>query len=343
MSYPQEVLVEVSEANTSVPSSENSVYLPARNIPVPASLSPQAQAIVAMSFGSSPYPPLDDIDAWRMRAAESDAQIVQMIGDRASQVPAEVEEIDLDGVRVYVITPHDLPSDDRRAVLEIHGGAFVSGGGESCRIMGLHSFEMSGVRTWAVDYRMPPDYPYPAPLDDCVTAYRALLRDHRPDDIIVRGASAGGNLAAALILKSRDQGLPLPAAAVLMTPEVDLTESGDSFQTNLGLDNVLKESLMPANLLYAGKHDLTDPYLSPLFADFSKGFPPSVLTTGTRDLFLSNTVRLHRALRSAGVPADLHVVEGAGHAGFFLQAPEDEDLQVEIRKFIDAHWSQTIA
>ena len=321
-------------------SQENSVRLPARDIPVPASLSPEAQAIMAMAPpGNTPYPALNDIQGWRAMAAETDEQIVQMMSERASQVPADVEERELDGVRVYVITPHDLPGDDHRAVLEVHGGAFITGGGESCRLMGLHAVGLSRVRTWAVDYRMPPDHPYPAPLDDCVTAYRALLREHRPDEIIVRGGSAGGNLAAALILKARDEGLPLPAAAVLMTPEVDLTESGDSFQTNLGLDNVLTKSLMPANLLYAGEHDLTDPYLSPLFADFNKGFPPSMLTTGTRDLFLSNTVRLHRALRSAGVPADLYVVEGAGHAGFFLQAPEDEDLAQEIRKFIDAHWS----
>jgi monoterpene epsilon-lactone hydrolase len=320
------------------------VHLPARDIPIPASLSPQAQAILTMEpFGGSPYPPLDDPEAWRRRAAESDASIVQMMGDRASQVPANVEEVELDGVRVYVITPHDLPTDDRRAMLEIHGGGFITGGGESCRIMGLRAVGLSRVRTWAVDYRMPPDHPYPAPLDDCVTAYRTLLRDHRPDEIIVRGGSAGGNLAAALILRSRDEGLPLPAAVVLMPPEVDLTESGDSFHTNLGLDNVLTESLMPANLLYAGNHDLTDQYLSPLFADFSKGFSPTMLTTGTRDLFLSNTVRLHRTLRSAGVPADLHVVEGAGHAGFLSQAPEDAELDSEIRTFVDAHWPQSVA
>jgi epsilon-lactone hydrolase len=334
----------MSEATTSLTSQQSSVHLPARDIPVPGSVSPQAQAIMAMApFGSSPYPPLDDIEGWRTMAAERDALIVQMVGDRASQVKADVEETELDGVRVYVITPHDLPSDDHRAFLEVHGGGFITGGGESCRIMGLHAVGLSGVRTWAVDYRMPPDHPYPASLDDCVTVYRALLREHRPGEIIVRGGSAGGNLAAALILRSRDEGLPLPAAAVLMTPEVDLTESGDSFHTNLGLDNVLTESLMPANLLYAGGRDLTHPYLSPLFADFSAGFPPSLLTTGTRDLFLSNTVRLHRALRSAGVSADLHVVEGAGHAGFFSQAPEDEELAAEIRTFIDAHWSQPVA
>ena len=160
-----------------------------------------------------------------------------------------------------------------------------------------------------------------------MAAYRALLSDRDAGEVIVGGGSAGGNLAAALLLRARDEGLPLPAAAVLLTPEADLTESGDSFQTNLGLDNVLTQSLMPANLLYANGHDLTDPYLSPLFGDFTKGFPPTFLSTGTRDLFLSNTVLLHRKLRSAGVPADLHVLEAAGHGGFLGTAPEDRELR----------------
>jgi acetyl esterase/lipase len=165
----------------------------------------------------------------------------------------------------------------------------------------------------------------------------ALLQKQPAQKIVVGGASAGGNLAPALILRARDEGYPLPAAAVLLTPEADLTESGDSFQTNLGIDNVLTESLMPANLLYAGGHDLHDPYISPLFGDFSKGFPPTLLASGTRDLFLSNTVRMHSALRAAAVPAELHVVEGAPHGGFGGSTPEDQALDREIRRFIHSH------
>jgi acetyl esterase/lipase len=119
---------------------------------------------------------------------------------------------------------------------------------------------------------------------------------------------------------------------------VDLTESGDSFHANLGLDSVLTSSLMETNLLYADGHDLADPYLSPLFGDFSKGFPPTFLQAGTRDLFLSNAVRMHRALRAAGVPAELHVFEGAPHGLFFGTAPEDEELDREARRFVDEHW-----
>jgi epsilon-lactone hydrolase len=138
--------------------------------------------------------------------------------------------------------------------------------------------------TWVPDYRMPPPDPYPAALDDCLTVYRHALTEHPPTKIIVSGVSAGGNLAAALVLRAKDEGLPMPAALVLLTPQLDLTESGDSFQTNHGID--ILTPLMPINRLYAHHHDLTHPYLSPLFGDMP-GFPPTFLQTGTRDLFLS--------------------------------------------------------
>ena len=168
--------------------------------------------------------------------------------------------------------------------------------------------------------------------------YEALLADHRPEELIVGGASAGGNLAAALLLRARDEGLPLPAGAVLMTPGTDLTASSDSLQTNLGLDPLITTSASPAFTLYAGGHDLTDPYLSPVYGDFTSGFPPTILTTGTRDMLLSDTVRLHRALRVAGIDADLHVTEAAGHGGFFGMAPEDHQLEDQIRRFVAACW-----
>lgn len=132
---------------------------------------------------------------------------------------------------------------------------------------------------------MPPDYPYPAALNDGVGAYRALLQDRAASEIVILGTSAGGNLAAATILRARAEGLPLPAGVVLLSPEVDLTETGDSFQVNLGVDPILGR-VMPVNLLYARGRDLMDPYLSPLFGDFAQGFPPTLITSGTRDLFL---------------------------------------------------------
>jgi acetyl esterase/lipase len=182
---------------------------------------------------------------------------------------------------------------------------------------------------------MPPKHPYPTPLDDCVAAYRRLLEERSPQDIFVGGGSAGGNLAAALMVRAKDEGLALPAALLLVTPELDLTESGDSFCTLNGIDNVLKP-LMQTNLLYANGADLAHPYLSPLFGDVT-GFPPTYLQAGTRDLFLSNTVRMHRKLLAAGVEAELHVFEAMPHGGFGGTSPEDMDLMQSVLRFIEDH------
>ena len=133
----------------------------------------------------------------------------------------------------------------------------------------------------------------------------------------------------------------MPAAVVLMTPELDLTESGDTFETNQMIDVMLPRPLMNANLLYAAGHDLSHPHLSPLFGDFSEGFPPTLLQSGTRDLLLSNTVRMHRVLRRAGVPVELHIIEGMPHGGF-MGSPEDKELAEEIGRFVAEHWGNRV-
>jgi hypothetical protein len=164
--------------------------------------------------------------------------------------------------------------------------------------------------------------------------YRALLEVRDPADVVVGGASAGGNLAAAMLLRARDEGLPMPAALVLPTPMVDLTESGDTFHTLDGVHDLRGQ--LPVNLLYANGHDLTEPYLSPLFADLT-GFPPTFLSSGTRDLFLSNTVRMHRKLLAAGVETELHVFEAMPHGGFNGSTPEDAELDAAINTFLVKH------
>jgi epsilon-lactone hydrolase len=311
----------------------------ARNVPVPSSISAEARAILAMPRAAPvDFPGPDDLPGWRQLIAARDEEMVSLLAGMVDEDAAEVERTPVGAGAVYKIVPAGCGPDSPNAYLEIHGGALIMGGGECCRITGTLSAVRLGVVTWAVDYRMPPDHPYPAPLDDCLAAYGELVRQYGPSHVVVGGTSAGGNLAAATVLRARDEGLPLPAAVVLLTPEVDLTESGDSFTTNIGLDNLLTQRQMPANLLYAGGHDLTLPYVSPLFGDFTKGFPPTFLRTGTRDLFLSNTVRIHRALRNAGVQAELHVQEAGGHAGFFGLAPEDTEIEDELRRFLDAHW-----
>ena len=311
----------------------------ARFIPVPTSVSEQAQRFLGIDMfaGAGRLVPQDSA-GWRALIKETDELLVAVIGGQVEQFRSSVESRSVGGVQVFVVTPEgvDESGDTQPIYLDIHGGSLLMGGGKACEVMARRMAAQTQMQTWSVDYRMPPDHPYPAAIDDVLAVYRGLLDVRAPERIVVGGGSAGGNLAAALMLRARDEGLPLPVALILLTPEVDLTESGDSFQTNLGIDNVLTESLADSIALYAGDHDLRHPYLSPLFGDLTAPFPPTFLQAGTRDLFLSNTVRMHRKLREGGVDAQLHVFEAMPHGGFF-GAPEDDELTDEIRRFLATH------
>jgi acetyl esterase/lipase len=281
------------------------------------------------------YPALTDQEGWRRLIAARDAASAEMSAPFAARLKADVVGRQMAGVDVYVATPRTerLIAADH-VVFDIHGGALVFGGGEANVRFSTAAIALrTGRIAYGVDYRVPPDHPYPAALDDCMAAYRAVLQEAVEKKVVVSGTSAGGNLAAALLLRARDEGLPMPAGALLLTPELDLTESGDSFDTLMGLDVVLTARLMEVNRLYAGVADLAHPYLSPLFGDVT-GFPPTLLQAGTRDLFLSNAVRMHRKLRSAGVRAELHVWEGMPHAGFGGLTPEDREVSAELQAFI---------
>ena len=314
----------------------DAVELAARRVPYPAALSEAAKAMLAMPRpAAGAYPALTDKDGWRRLIAARNAASEQLSAPYAARLKADVAARTLGGAPSYVATPQGerLLGEDH-VVFDIHGGALLFGGGEANVRFSTAAIALrTGRRGYGVDYRAPPDGPYPAALDDCVAAYRALLDEVPAERIVVSGTSAGGNLAAALLLRAKGEGLPMPAGALLLTPELDLTESGDTFDTLMGLDVVLTARLMEMNLLYAGGADLADPYLSPLFGDVS-GFPPTLLQAGTRDLFLSNAVRMHRKLRTAGIRAELHVWEGMPHAGFGGLTPEDREVSAELRAFI---------
>lgn len=324
---------------------DGAIHLEARTIPLPKTISPQAQAYMTMMAAPRPlpsYPSPEDKEAWRRHIAGQDEMFKQMMASRAQPVSGTTETISMDGVTVYRAMPENPDrAHEQRAYLDIHGGALVFGGGEICKLMAGATAQRFGIQLYAVDYRMPPDHPYPAAVDDCLSVYGSLLKKYAAKDIVIGGSSAGGNLAAATALRARDSGLPLPAGLVLITPMSDLTESGDTFETLRDLDVVLRRRLYECGEIYADGNDLKHAYLSPNFADFSKGFPRTLLQSGTRDLFLSNTVILHRALRRAGIEAELHVWEAMPHGGFGGMSPEDEDLTAEIRGFLAKCWNVT--
>jgi acetyl esterase/lipase len=314
------------------------VELGSRRIPPPAGISEAARAVLAMPrpVGGA-YPALDDADGWRRLIAARNKGSAEMSAPFAARLRADVTSRPMAGVPVYEARPQgERLLDDRHVVFDIHGGALLFGGGEANVRFSTAAIALrTGRIAYGLDYRVPPDHPYPAALDDCLAVYRALLGQHGAERLVVSGTSAGGNLAAALLLRARDEGLPMPAVALLLTPELDLTESGDSFNTLMGLDVVLQSRLTECNQLYAGKADLAQPYLSPLFGDVA-GFPPTLLQAGTRDIFLSNAVMMHRKLRRAGVRAELHVWEAMPHGGFGGLTPEDRELSAELQAFISS-------
>jgi epsilon-lactone hydrolase len=320
--------------------------VPGREIPVPKDVSPAAQALVAAPYRLPAWdanPP--DADAWRaLKHRLAEASLPGIARARAA-LGVTMEPTTIGGVPGFIFTPRAMPDAHRNQVIyNIHGGGYVYGPGESGTLEAVLMSGIGGYKVIAVDYRMPPDAPYPAAMDDAMAGYRAVLANTDPTHVAVVGTSTGGGMTLALMLRAKSEGVPLPAAIAPGTPWSDLTETGDSYKTNEWLDNVLVSYsgyLSHAAALYANGHDLHDPQLSPIYGDFH-GLPPAVLTTGTRDLFLSNTVRTHRKLREAGVDAELQVFEGYSHAQYLfdVDAPETKEMFGEVAAFLDKHLSR---
>lgn len=302
----------------------------------PSTISPAARAFLdrgVQSVVADRYPAPDDVAGWEAYVATSNDYLHALNAAAPVGAGIAVRTEVLGGVTTYVGGPD---SDDvaRGVVLFLHGGGLVLGGGRVLEPVTAIEIVRARRRIVSVDYRMPPRHPFPAALDDCIAAYRALTAQVAPSQIVVCGRSAGGNLAVAMVQHLLANGGPVPAGLVLLTPEVDLTESGDSFQVLRDVDVVIPRGLPDFNRLYAGDRDLADPAVSPLFGGFA-GFPATMIQSGTRDIFLSNAVRLHRALRRECVAADLHVWEAMPHGSFGGFTPEDDEVFVEYRAFLD--------
>ncbi|MEO6718592.1 MAG: alpha/beta hydrolase fold domain-containing protein [Novosphingobium sp.] len=325
------------------PMSEGGILVPEHFVPTPKTISPQAQAFLAHT-PSVAVPELpksrEDNEGWARFREASEQGILAITGIYADQYPAKVVTHELSASTLYEVEPENLaPENEHRAIIYIHGGGWVTGGGQAAILSGMQMAALSRTRVFSVDYRLVPEVAFPKPVEDSFEAYQFVLKRHAANAIGVFGASAGANLAPAMVLSARDQGTPLPAAVALHSCPSEVTLSGDSLHTNFMVDIVLKRltpGALELGLYYANGHDPRDPILSPLYADFSRGFPPTILTSGTRDLLLSPTVLMHRALLRAGITAELHVWEAMTHAPFF-NAPEEDQLYNEHVRFMLSH------
>jgi epsilon-lactone hydrolase len=198
-----------------------------------------------------------------------------------------------------------------------------------------------GIPVISVDYRMAPDHPAPAAMDDIVAVWQEVIKDKKANAVALGGTSAGANLTLVSTLRMKELGLDLPGALFVGTPPAFLDKTGDMRYINEGIDRYLvtwDAEPAAAIAMYVGDKSYKDPYISPFYGDF-KGFPPAYLITGTRDLMLSDTALIHRKLRRAAVEADLHVYEGHSHGDYVLQfnAPEATEHLNELNAFLLRH------
>lgn len=317
------------------------LVVPAREVPLPTTVSPSLQHLIAQPV-SPPEAMPTTVDGWHKLQREADAEAEKISLLAAQMVGAKVEPTKVAGVPCFRVTPKQVaPENEDRLIVHVHGGAFVFNAGISGAGEAVLLADACKMRALSIDYRMPPDHPFPAAPDDVLAVWKAVVAERDPSKIAMAGTSAGGALIMTTMVRMREQNLPKPAALFIGTPAADLSKTGDSAYFNAEVDNALGryEGRIEACLnLYAAGRDLKDPQVSPLYADLSS-FSPTILISGTRDLLLSNTVRTHRKLRSAGVPAELHVYEGMSHADYLVSfpGPESRDALGEIAKFFDKH------
>lgn len=249
------------------------------------------------------------------------------------------------GVRVTPVLARGVPGEwvtpktasANRVLLYLHGGAWAIGSPRSHRALVANLARGAGVRALSLDYRLAPEHPYPAGLDDCVAAFEWLLESGlEPSRIVVAGDSAGGNLALSLLLRLRDAGSPLPGGAVLLSPVTDLQMSGTSHATFKALDPVFAGAELRSFIAaYAGAHDPREAYLSPLLADLH-GLPPLLIHVGDHEILLDDAVRLGERARAAGVEEQTVVWPGMMHVfqSFAPWLPEARRANREIAAFI---------
>lgn len=315
----------------------------ARDIPIPATVSPEIRAMMAAG------PP-----AWgerRPASVEEWRRLREMLAKRGDPfVRAAAERLGVrigQGMRrnvpVYTLTPARMSeAGGGCTLLLLHGGGHALNPGLSGALEGVLMAGHGGMTVISPDFRLAPEHPFPASLDDALAVYRDLLEGGIPANRLgVFGSSSGGALTLALMQRIREEGLPMPAAISPGSPWADLPGTGDSRQANAGVDTVLGSQagwIAAAAEAYAGSADPADPLISPVNMD-ARGLPPALLVAGTRDLLLSDTVRMHRKLLEAGVRAELIVHEGLSHTQYYFSpnAPETVFHFRQVADFFARH------
>jgi acetyl esterase/lipase len=317
----------VPQSNSAVIDTDGTARI-TRVIPIPAAISPEARAMLSRQPGPAPKS-LDE------NRARTDKFRIGRSAEARKFYPVNIEEKMIGGVRTDVILPLTIPAAKRdRVLINVHGGGFVVDSGSL--VEGVPIANLTQTKVVSVYYRLAPEHPFPAAVDDAVNVYKELLKTYKPEHIGLFGTSAGAILTAETAVKLRQLRLPLPAALGVFSGLGDMNEWDDSraLFTLSGFGGPQPEKPSGSGA-YVGKTDPKDPVLSPVYADL-KDFPPALFITSTRDILLSGTTILHRAFLRAGNEAELVVFEALPHAFWYdYRLPETKEALDIMAKFFD--------
>jgi monoterpene epsilon-lactone hydrolase len=306
---------------------------------IPETVSEVAQAFLRTLKDPAltpPFPGPSDLEGWKKVQAFIEQDALAQSAPIVKRYAPIVMELELGGVPVLDVRPKGWTQTNKVAVY-VHGGAHTLYSAKSTLGRAAIFADDTGHRVISVDYTLAPEAKFNQMSDEVITVIQALLKTgHTLADTLIYGDSSGGGLAAAVVLKMRDNGLGMPVAAVLVSPWLDVTPSGDTeFTLAHAEPNYLydKHSKSAAGA-FADPKDQKHPYASPMYGDFSKGFPPTLIQGGTKEILLSGFIRLYQALDLAGRPVKLDIYEGMPH-NFASRIPEAPESKVARKKIAD--------
>ncbi|MBC2713862.1 MAG: alpha/beta hydrolase [Desulfobacteraceae bacterium] len=291
--------------------------------------------------GQPEVPAPDDVKAWKAVQQAREAFSLERQKPIVERLQPTVTEMELGGVPVLDIKPRNWKNNGK-VMVYTHGGAYTVLSAKSTLGSAALMAEATGLRVISVDYTLAPHAKWQQVTGQVVSVFKALSKQgYAMKDIAIYGDSAGGGLAAGSVLKMRDQGMGMPAAVVLWSPWSDITETGDSYVTlkhaepSYIYDKVLKSSADA----YANPKDQKHPYVSPVYGDYAKGFPPTLIQGGTKEIFLSNFIRHYQALDTAGQTVKLDLYEGMIHVFQVTLpgSPESKTALAKVNAFVKRH------